>query len=124
MWMPEVFPSDSALGNVGNRDQEDENEAEQSVRDPQMSFIREMDRGACVSHLSFLHDEVEKMFEMPKKFDIDELSSSTVVPDRNRRPSEVTVTDRHFDEHDYAGKLETTLICFTCLYREHSGSVV
>ncbi|XP_048237893.1 anion exchange protein 2-like isoform X2 [Haliotis rufescens] len=102
VWMPEVFPSDSALVNVGNGDREDENEAEQSVPDPQMSFIREMDRGACVSHLSFLHDEVEKMFEMPKKFDIDELSSSTVVPDRNRRPSEVTVTDRHFDEHDYA----------------------
>ncbi|XP_046565227.1 anion exchange protein 2-like [Haliotis rubra] len=102
VWTPEVFPSDSALGNVSNGDQEYETEAAQSVRDPQLSFIREMDRGECVSHLSFLHDEVEKMFVMPKRFDIDELSSSNVVPDRNRRPSEVTVTDRHFDEHDYA----------------------
>ncbi|CAI9716066.1 anion exchange protein 2-like isoform X1 [Octopus vulgaris] len=83
---PESTLSDTALNEtpgVGSSKENPVNQEEVELQ-PLISHISAMDRGACMGHISTLHDEVEKIFETPPRFNIDSLSTGEVCQDQHR----------------------------------------
>ena len=83
---PESALSDTALNEapgLGSSKDTSANQEEVELQ-PLISHISTMDRGECIGHISTLHEEVEKMFEIPPRFSIDSLSVGEVCVDQHR----------------------------------------
>lgn len=83
---PESALSDTALNEtpgLGSSKDTSANQEEVELQ-PLISHISTMDRGECMGHISTLHDEVEKMFEISPRFCIDSLSIGEVRVDQHR----------------------------------------
>lgn len=98
---PESALSDTALNEtpgLGSSKDTSANQEEVELQ-PLISHISTMDRGECMGHISTLHDEVEKMFEISPRFCIDSLSIGEVRVDQHR-----------FGEDDYKSKFVFLLL--------------